>query len=72
MVHICWEKKKFEKKKVIHFRGLSALKMQKHFLFVSSFENINFAFNEKYSKNFNENPNYYVYFVIFQTYRTVV
>jgi hypothetical protein len=41
--------------------------MQKHFLFVSKFEHVNFAINKKYSKKYYENPNYYVSFVIFQT-----
>jgi hypothetical protein len=50
MVHICWENKNFDKKKAIHFWGLNALNMQKHFLFVSSFEHINFAINEKIPK----------------------
>jgi len=54
------------------FQGLSALNMQKHFLLVSSFENVKFAINEKYSKKNYDNPNYYVSFVIFQTYKNVV
>jgi hypothetical protein len=41
--------------------------MQKHFLFLSNFEHVKFAINEKYSKNYYENPNYYASFVIFQT-----
>jgi hypothetical protein len=32
--------------------------MQKHFLFVSSFEHVNFAINKKYSKKHYDNPNY--------------
>jgi hypothetical protein len=39
---------------------------------VSSFEHVNFAINGKYSKKNNENPNYYVSLVIFQTYKNVV
>jgi hypothetical protein len=46
--------------------------MQKYFLFVSSFEHVNFAINEKYSKNNYDNPNYYASLVIFQTYKNVV
>jgi hypothetical protein len=46
--------------------------MQKHFWFVSNFEHVNFAINEKYSKNNNENSNYYASLVIFQTYKNVV
>jgi hypothetical protein len=39
---------------------------------VSSFENVNFAVNGKYSKTNYDNPNYYVSFVIFQTYKNAV
>jgi len=46
--------------------------MQKHFWFVSSFEHVNFAINEKYSKKHYDNPNYYASFVIFQTYKNVI
>jgi hypothetical protein len=46
--------------------------MQKDFLFVSSFEHVNFAINEKYSKNNYDNPNYYASLVIFQTYKNIV
>jgi hypothetical protein len=38
-----------------------------------SFEHINFSINGKYSKKINDNPNYYVYLVVFnQTYKNVV
>jgi hypothetical protein len=40
--------------------------------FVSNLEHVNFAINEKYSKNNYDNPNYYVSLVIFQTYKNVV
>jgi hypothetical protein len=46
--------------------------MQKPFLFVSRFEHVIFANNEKYSKNNYDNPNYYVSLVIFQTYKNIV
>jgi hypothetical protein len=46
--------------------------MQKHFGFMSSFEHIKFAINEKYSKNIYANSNYYASVVIFQTYKNVV
>jgi hypothetical protein len=46
--------------------------MQKHFLFVSSFEHINFVINGKYSQKNYDNPNYYASFMIFQTYKNVV
>ncbi len=56
-----FKKKRLKKTMIIHSWGLSALNMQKHFLFVSSFEHVNFAINGKYSKNFYDNPNYYVF-----------
>jgi hypothetical protein len=46
--------------------------MQKHFLFVSSFEHVNFAINEKYSKKHYDNPNYYVSLMIFQTCKNII
>jgi len=36
---------------------------------VSSFEDVNFAIDEKYSKKNYDNPNYYAFLVIFQTYK---
>jgi hypothetical protein len=39
-----------KKQRNVHFRGLSALNMQKHFKFVSNFEHIDFVINGKYSK----------------------
>jgi len=54
------KKKCLKKTRIVHSRGWSALNMQKHFLFVSSFEHVNFAINGKYCKNFNDNPNFYV------------
>jgi hypothetical protein len=63
----------FEKKtRIVHFQLLNALNMQKHFLFVSSFEHINFTINEKYFKKYYDNSNYYISFVIFQTYKNIV
>ncbi len=61
-----------KKTKIVHFQGLSALNMQKHFWFVSSFEHVNFAINEKYSKKIYDNWNYYVSLVIFQTYKNAI
>jgi hypothetical protein len=46
--------------------------MQKHFKFVSSFEHVIFAINEKYSTKNYDNPNYYASLMIFQTYKNVV
>jgi hypothetical protein len=40
---------------------LSALNMENHFFFVSNFKHVNFAMNEKYSKNNCGNPNYYCF-----------
>jgi hypothetical protein len=42
------KKECLKKLKIVHFRGLSALNMQKYFLFVSSIEHINFVINGKY------------------------
>jgi hypothetical protein len=39
---------------------------------VLSFEHVNFAINEKYSKKYYGNSNYYVSLVIFQTYKNGV
>jgi hypothetical protein len=39
---------------------------------VPSFEHVNFAINGKYSKYFDDNPNYYAFLVIFQTYKKLV
>jgi hypothetical protein len=61
-----------KKTKSVHSWGLSVLNMQKYFWFVSSFEHVNFAINEKYSKNIYDNPNYYASLVIFQTYKNLV
>jgi hypothetical protein len=49
MVHIWWKKGRLKKTRTIHSQGLSVFNMQKHFLFVSSFELINLAI-KKYSK----------------------
>ncbi len=46
------EKNMFEKKtRTVHSWGFSALNMQKHFWFVSNFEDVKFAINGKHSKN---------------------
>ncbi len=62
----------FEKIWTIHSWGLSALNMQTHFWFVSSFEHINFAINGEYSKNVYDNPNYYASLVIFETLKNAI
>jgi hypothetical protein len=61
-----------KKTKIVHFQGLNALNMQKKNWFVSSFEHVNNAINGKYSKKNSNNLNYYVSFVIFQTYTNIV
>jgi hypothetical protein len=66
------KKRHLKKIRIVHFQGLNASNMQKHFLFVSNFEHVNFVINRKYSKNNYENPNYYVSFAIFETYKKVV
>jgi hypothetical protein len=61
-----------KKTKIVHFWSLSALNMKKYFWFVSNFERVNFAINEKYSKKRYDNPNYYVSLVIFQTFKNAI
>jgi hypothetical protein len=70
--HLVEKKRHLKKIKIVHSQGLSALNMQKHFWFVSSFEHVNFAINGTYSKNIYDNPNYYVSLVIFQTYKNAI
>jgi hypothetical protein len=70
--HLVEKKDVQTKTKIVHFQGLNALNMQKHFWLVSSFEHVNFVINGKYSKLFYDNPNNYVSLVIFQTYKNVV
>jgi hypothetical protein len=67
--HLVEKKRCLKKTKIVQSPGLNALNMQKHFKFVSSFEHINFAINEKHSKRNYDNPNYNVSLVIFQTYK---
>ncbi len=66
------KKKTFEKNRIVHFWGLNALNMQKHFLFVSSFEHVKISINEKYFKKNYDNSNYYASLVIFQTYKNAI
>jgi hypothetical protein len=66
-------KKTFEKNKDCPFSKFECFEhVKKKLSFVSSFEHINFAINEKHSKNIYDNPNYYVSFFIFQTCKNVV
>jgi hypothetical protein len=64
MVHIWLKKKTFEKNKDCPFSRFECFEHVILFLFVSNFEQVNFAINEKYSKK-NDNPNYYTSLVIF-------
>ncbi len=66
------KKGRLKKTKTIHFQGLNVLDMQKHFWFMSSFKHVKFAINGKYSKNNYDNPNYYAWLVIFQTYKNAI
>ncbi len=44
------KKRCLNKTRTVHSQGLNVLNMQICFLFVSNFEHVNFAINEKYSK----------------------
>jgi hypothetical protein len=43
--HLVFKKDHLKKTRIVHFQNLNALSMQKHFLFVSKFEHVNFAIN---------------------------
>jgi hypothetical protein len=58
-----------KKTRIVHSRGWSAWNMHKKIKIVSSSEHVNFAINWKYCKNFNDNPNFDVSLMIFQTYK---
>jgi len=53
------KKKILRKIRTIHSASLNVLNMQFFFGCVSNFKHINFAIDEKYFKNFYNNPNYY-------------
>jgi hypothetical protein len=42
------------------------LNMQEHFLFISSFKDVKFIINGKYSQKNYDNPNYYFSLVVFK------
>jgi len=65
-------KKRCFLKKTVYSQGLNVSNMQKRFWFLSNFEHVNFAINEKYSKKQYDNPKYYASFVIFHTYKNIV
>jgi hypothetical protein len=66
------EKMTFKKKKDYRLSKFECFEHVIYFLFVSSFEHVNFAINEKYSKFFHDNKKYYVSLVTFQTYKKTV
>ncbi len=55
-----------KKTRIVHFRGLNAFNMQKHFSFVSNFEHVKFLINGKYSQSNYNNSNYYASLMIFK------
>jgi hypothetical protein len=59
------KKMTFEKNKDCPLSRFECFEHAKKNLFVSSFEHVNFAINEKYSQKNYDNPNYYVSLVIF-------
>jgi hypothetical protein len=65
--HLVEKNDVWKKTRIVHSRSLSVLNMKNHFLFVSSFEHVNFEIDEKYSKNIYDNLNYYASLVTFQT-----
>jgi hypothetical protein len=47
--------------------------MEKHFLFLSNFENVTFEINGKNSKKkIDDNSNYFASYMIFQTYKNAI
>ncbi len=60
------------KKKVVHFKDLNVLNMQKDFQFASNFWHWNFVSNGTYFLKCIYNPNYYASLVIFQKYINIV
>jgi hypothetical protein len=59
----------WRKTKIVHSWSLNAVNMQKHFLFVSSFEDVKFGINGKHSKFF---LTIQTIMLIFQRYKNVV
>jgi len=66
------EKKMFKKNKDCPLLKFECFEHAKTLLFVSRFENVNFAINGKYSQKNYDNPNYYASLVIFQTYKNAI
>jgi hypothetical protein len=56
--HLILKRMNLKNGKDCPFLRFECFEHAKHFLFVSSFEHINFAINEKYSKNFWVHPQY--------------
>jgi hypothetical protein len=61
-----------KKNKDCSFLRFECFEHEKTFWFASCFEHVNFAINGKYSKKNNDNSNYYVSFMIFQTYKNII
>jgi hypothetical protein len=70
--HLVEKKIRLKKTTIAHSQNLSVVDMQKHFLFFSSFEHVNFKINKKYSRINYDNPNYYASLMIFQTYKNTI
>jgi hypothetical protein len=62
----------FEKNKDCPLSRFECFEHAKTFFICVNFEHVNFAINGKYCKTNYDNPNFYVSFVIFQTYKNVV
>jgi hypothetical protein len=72
IMHIWFLKKDVWKKHKLSIFEVSMLWTCNFFLFVSSFENVNFAINKIYFNKNYDNLNYYASIVIFQIYKNVV
>jgi hypothetical protein len=65
-------KRTLEKNKDYPFSRFQCFEHAKTFCIMSSFEHVKFPINEKYSKRIYDNPNYYVSYVILQTYKNTI
>jgi hypothetical protein len=66
------KKRTFEKNKDCPLLRFECFEHAKTCFFVSSFEHVKFAINEKYFQKIYDNPKYYASLMIFQTYKNVV
>jgi hypothetical protein len=62
----------FEKNKDCPFLRFECFEHAKTFFICVKLEHVNVAINGKCSQNHYDNPNYYVSFMIFQTYKNVI